>query len=224
MEKHWKENHYNKIEKQKRPLIIYIFLNWINKKCVLISMLLLDDRTKNKKKKGSAKIPKQARPLRPLPWFSSPSCSDHMGLGTVLNSCFRFPGPSMFPAWCTVTAAPLHTIRTCSLIASARICNPISVWTEPNSSAQRGLWVLCGWWGGAPRMGRRKALVHSLFSAIMNALSGRIHHRSPRGEEMSGKVMFFWLLTHVTQPRQSNWSTENVMLLHFIYLYGCLVG
>lgn len=47
---------------------------------------------------------------------------------------------------------------------------------------------------------REEILVHSLFSAIMNALSGRIHQRSLRGEEMSGKVMVCWLLTHVARP------------------------
>lgn len=42
----------------------------------------------------------------------------------------------------------------------------------------------------------------SLLCAIMNALSGRIHQRSPWGEEMSGKVMACWLLTHVARRRK----------------------
>lgn len=49
---------------------------------------------------------------------------------------------------------------------------------------------------------REEILVHSLFSAIMNTLSGRIHQRSLWGEKMSGKVMVCWLLTHVALPRK----------------------
>lgn len=52
--------------------------------------------------------------------------------------------------------------------------------------------------GGEER--REEILVHSVLAAIMNALSGRIHQRSLWGEEMSGKVMVCWLLTHVAEP------------------------
>lgn len=52
------------------------------------------------------------------------------------------------------------------------------------------------------RRKEKRFLVHSLFSAIMNALSGRIHQWSLWGEEMSEKVMVCWLLTHVAQPRK----------------------
>lgn len=61
------------------------------------------------------------------------------------------------------------------------------------------------WTGKAEDGGEKKReqiLVHSLFSAIMNALSGRIHQRSLWGEEMSGKVMVCWLLTHVARLRK----------------------
>lgn len=54
------------------------------------------------------------------------------------------------------------------------------------------------WWGKR----KEEILVHSLFSTIMNALSGRIHQRSLWGEEMSGKVMVCWLLTHVAQSHK----------------------
>ena len=118
----------------------------ITQASILISILILDIKAKNSIIKV---LPKSQSKQSLLVQFhgSLRRRAQIIPDLEVVNNCFRFPGQSMFPAWCPATTAP-YTIRTCSLIAGARTCNPISVWTEPKRSAQRGLWVLCGRWGG----------------------------------------------------------------------------
>lgn len=77
---------------------------------------------------------------------------------------------------------PPDTERRAALLSAAEF---ISIWTARQSIV------------GEKK--REEILVNSLFSPIINALSGRIHQRPLWGEKMSGKVMVCWLLTHVAQ-------------------------
>lgn len=78
----------------------------------------------------------------------------------------------------------------------------LSLWRQAQSCIAFCSWVHLSLAEHSGEKEREEILVHSLFSAIMNALSGRIHQQSLWGEKMSGKVMVCWLLTHVAQPRK----------------------